>query len=75
MKSALRPLERYTLCSKVSIHEAPAALHDMAFTQQLLTIDEKVAPLPSRCRPRPSRPHPPEVLDLNLNHFAFVVGR
>ena len=32
MMSALRPLERYTLYSKVSIHEAPVALHDMAFT-------------------------------------------
>ena len=32
MTSALRPLERYILYSKVSIHEAPAALHDMAFT-------------------------------------------
>ena len=26
------PLGRYALNSKVSIHEAPAALHDMAFT-------------------------------------------
>ena len=35
MTSALRTLERYTLYSKVSIHEAPVALHDMAFTYKL----------------------------------------
>ena len=31
MTYALSPLERYTLYSKVSIHEAPTALHDMTF--------------------------------------------
>ena len=32
------PLGRYVLYSKVSIHEAPAALHDMAFTGGTLGV-------------------------------------
>ena len=48
MTSALSPLERYTLYSKVSIHEAHAALRDMAFTNThkliSLTLINTVSP-------------------------------